>query len=169
MVTSNVDRTRNVSNLQLVKIYHQNIRSMRHKMSELLCHLSHDLPHFLCITEHHLNCDELAFFNVENYVLGSSYCRKLKNKGGACVFVHNSIKFTPIDIENYCLDQDFEACAICLNSKHGALCILVIYRSPLGNFNTFLTNLDITLHKFYNHNLNLIICGDINVDYCTQN
>jgi hypothetical protein len=120
MVTPKVDRTSHVSNSQLVRIYHQNIRSMRHKMSELLCHLSHDFPHFLCLTEHHLNCDELASFHVENYVLGSSYCRKLKNKGGACIFIHNSIKFTPLDIENYCLDQDFEACAIRLNSKHDA-------------------------------------------------
>ena len=138
-------------------------------MSELLCHLSHDLPHILCITEHHLNREELASFHVENYVLGSSYCRKLKNKGGVCIFIHNSITFTSIDIENYCLDQDFEACAIRLSSKHGAFCILAVYRSPQGHFNTFLTNFDLTLHKFYNHNLNFIICGDFNVDYCTEN
>jgi hypothetical protein len=67
------------------------------------------------------------------------------------------------------LDQDFEACALHLNSKHGALCILAIYRSPRGNFNTFLTNFDLTLHKFYNHNFYPIICGNIDVDYRTEN
>jgi hypothetical protein len=65
MVDSNSNRAANISNLQLVKIYHQNIRSMRHRMSELLCHLSHDLRHILCITEHHFNREELAYFHVE--------------------------------------------------------------------------------------------------------
>ena len=69
-----------------------------------------------------------------------------------------------MDIDNYCIDQDFEACAIQLNSKHDKLCILAIYRSPQGNFNTFLTNLDLILHKFFNLNFNFIMCGDINVD-----
>jgi len=61
--------------------------------------------------------------------------------------VHYSIKFTSLDIDNYCLDQDFEPCAIHLNSKHDKLCILATYRSPPWNFNTFLTNLDLTWYK----------------------
>jgi hypothetical protein len=37
---------------QSIKIY-QNIRSLKNKMNELLCHLNHDPPHILCLTEHH--------------------------------------------------------------------------------------------------------------------
>jgi hypothetical protein len=122
---------------QHIKIYHQNIRSLRYKINELLCHLNHDPPQIRCITEHHLRHDELAFLHVENYVLGSCYCRKSKHKGGVSVFVQNSIKFTSLDINNYCIDQDFEACAIYLNSKHDKFCILDIYRSPRGNFKLF--------------------------------
>jgi len=73
-----------------------------------------------------------------------------------------------LDIVNYCVDQNFEACVIHLNSKHDKLCILAIYRSPRGIFNTFLTDLELTLHKFYNHSFNSIVCGDINVDYLTE-
>jgi exonuclease III len=153
---------------QPIKIYHQNIRSLRYKMSELQCHLTHDPTHMLCITEHHLHHEELASFYVEYYVLGSCSCRKSKSKGGVCIFVHNSIKFTSIDIDNYCLDRDFEACAIHLKSKHDKLCTLATYRSPQGNFSTYLTNLDLTLHKFFNQNLNCIVCGDINVDYLME-
>ena len=91
-------------------------------MNELLCYCNHDPPHILCITEHHLHHEELAFLPVENYVLGSCYCRKLKHKVGVCVFVHNSLKFTSLDTDNYCIDQDSEACAIQLNSKHDKLC-----------------------------------------------
>jgi len=164
----NPSGTRLLPHKHPTKIFHQNIRSLQYKMNELLCHLSHDPPHILCITEHHLHHEELASFHVENYVLGSCYCRKLKNKGGVSIFVNNSIKFTSLDIQNYYVDQDFEACVIYLNSKHDKLCILAIYRSPRGNFNIFLTDLELTLHKFYNYKFNSVVCGDINVDYLTE-
>jgi hypothetical protein len=60
------------------------------------------------------------------------------------MFVYNSIKFTLI-IDSYCLDQYFEVLAIHRNSLYDKLCILAIYRSPFGNFNTFLTNFDLIL------------------------
>jgi hypothetical protein len=84
------------------------------------------------------------------------------------MFVHNSIKFTSLNMGNYCLDQDFKVCAIHLKSVYDQLCILAIYRSPLGNFNTFLTNFDLILHKFFNLKFNFIICEDVNVNYLTK-
>jgi len=138
-----------------LKIFHQNIRSLRYKMNELICHLNHASPHILCITEHHLCHEELAALHAENYVLGSSYSRKSKQKGGVCIFVHKSLKFTPLIVDEYCTDQDFEVCAIHPKSSHDKLCILAIYRSP--NFNTFLTNLDLILHKFFNLNFNFVV------------
>jgi len=81
------------------------------------------------------------------------------------MFVHNSVKLTSLNIDSYCLDQDLEACAIHLNSLYDKLCILAIYRPPLGNFNTFVSNFDSILHKFFNLKFNFIICGDINLNY----
>ena len=40
---------------QTIKIYHQNIISLKYKMNKLLCHLNHGPPHILCITVHHLH------------------------------------------------------------------------------------------------------------------
>ena len=37
-----------------IKIFHQNIRGLRMKSSELIGHLHRDYPHALCLTEHHL-------------------------------------------------------------------------------------------------------------------
>ena len=91
---------------QPFKIFHQNIRSLRYKMNELLCHLNRDPPHIMCLTEHHLLHEELAILHAENYVLGSSYCRKSKHKGGVCIFVQNSIRFTSLDTEEYCVEQN---------------------------------------------------------------
>jgi len=96
---------------QPIRIYHQKFRNQRYKMNERLRHLNHDPPHILCISEHHHHHEELASFHIENYVLGCCYCRKSKHKGGVCIFVHNSRKITSLDVDNFCLDQDFEACA----------------------------------------------------------
>jgi len=57
---NNPSLTRLILHKQPIKIYHQNIRSLRYKMNELLCHLNHDLSHMLFITEHHLHHEELA-------------------------------------------------------------------------------------------------------------
>jgi hypothetical protein len=68
---------------QSIKIYHQNIRRLRNKMNELLCHLHHDPPHTSCLPDH-LHHDELASLHIENYTLGAYYCRKTKS---ACLFI----------------------------------------------------------------------------------
>jgi hypothetical protein len=107
----------------------------------------------MCLTEHHVHHDELASLLIENCTLGAYYCRKSKHKCGVCMFVHNGIKFTSLNIDNHCLDQDFKVCAIHLNSVYDELCILAIYRSPLGNFNTFLTNFDLI---FLTYPLNIV-------------
>jgi hypothetical protein len=60
-----------------------------------------DPPHILCLTEHHLHCDELASLHIENYTFGTYCYRKLKHKGGVCMSVYNSIKFTSLNIDNY--------------------------------------------------------------------
>jgi len=84
------------------------------------------------------------------------------------MFIHKSIKFTTLNIDNYCLDQDFEVCAIHLKSFCYKLCVLAIYRSPLGNFTTFLSNFDLILNKFFNLKFSFIICGDININYLVE-
>ena len=40
-----------------------------------------------------------------------------------------------------------------------------MYRSPSGNFDNFLTNLDLVLQKLFLLKLTFIICGDININY----
>jgi hypothetical protein len=49
------------------------------------------------------------------------------------------------------------------------LCILTIYRSPKGDFTNFLKRLDLILQKIYNNKCNIIICGDVNVNYLIDN
>jgi hypothetical protein len=59
-------------------------------------------------------------------------------------------------------DSSFET-----ENLHG-IYILFIYRSPIGNFNAFVTQLDKIMQKLCTIKSNLIICGDVNVNYLQE-
>ena len=126
------------ANKDSLKIYHQNVRSLRRKTCELLSHLYPDLPHVLCLTKHHLNSMGMNHISIENYNTGAQFCRAIHEIGGVAVFVHESLKFSNIDLSKYCKEKDTEICAVKLNFSSSTVCIITIYRAPSGNFNYFL-------------------------------
>ena len=83
------------------------------------------------------------------------------------IFIQSHFQFTTLNLDKYWVDQDIEVCALKLDSTFTNICILVIYRSPIGNFNTFVTQLDKILQKLCTIKSNLTICGDVNVN-CLQ-
>ena len=44
--------------------FHQNIRGLGNKSNELYYHLHHDLPHIVCLLEHHLSESELQSIHL---------------------------------------------------------------------------------------------------------
>jgi hypothetical protein len=100
-------------------------------------------------------------------MLGAHYCRNTKHMGGVCMYIQKNIPFTCLEIENYCKDQDIEICGIQPNYEYDKLCILAAYRSPSGNFDNFLTNLDLVLQNFFYLKFTFIICGDIHITWYT--
>jgi hypothetical protein len=123
-----------------LKIFHQNIRGLGNKTNELYCHLHYDLPHILCLLEHHLSESEIQLIHVPTFSLGPSYCKKTFLKGGVSIFVYRKLKYNTINIDEYNIDEDTEACTIQLDSTFNKLCILAIYRSPRGDFTNFLND-----------------------------
>ena len=152
-----------------LKIFHQNIRGFGNKSNELYCHLHHDLPHILCLSEQHLSESELQLIHLTNYSLGVNYCRKTFLRGGVTIFVHRKLKYNAINIDEYNIDKDIEAYAIQLASTFNKLCILTIYRSPRGNFTNFLNRLDLILQIVYNNKYSIVLCGNVNVNYLIGN
>ena len=112
---------------------------------------------------------ELQLTHLAKYSLGANYCRKTFLKGGVSIFVYRNLKYNTINIEEYNIDKDNEACAIQMDSTFNKLCILTIYRSTRGDFTNFLKRLDLILQKLYNNKYNIIICGDVNVNYLMDN
>jgi exonuclease III len=150
-------------------IYHQNNRSLKGKINEFLLSLPAEVPHLICFTEHNLKDYELVNTHIPKYKLGANCCRKNLKQGGVCIYVHESLKFTNINLLKYSKEQDIEIAAIQLNIQRGKVIIICIYRAPCGNFEYFLNKLEIVLNSFHKHNSEFIICGDININYLESN
>jgi hypothetical protein len=59
---------------------------------------------------------------------------------GVGIFVHQSLQYVPIDLEEFCIDQIIEVCAIKLYHSTDNICILTVYRPLTRNFCTFLNS-----------------------------
>jgi hypothetical protein len=78
---------------KFLKIFHQNICGLQNKINELLISLNQDLPEIVCISEHHLEQYQLYKTNLENYTLGTGYCRTKHKKGESCIFIRKGLYF----------------------------------------------------------------------------
>jgi exonuclease III len=146
-------------------IYHQNIRGLSNKYNEMLNLWFLPLPQILCFTEHHLKNNEICNIPINSYKLGSYHCRELCKGGGVCIYVHESMYFTTINLSRFCKDTEIEICAIKLYQFSTNMCVLSIYRSPSGNFSKFLDSLDSVPNFLFSNSKNLIMCGDFNVNF----
>jgi len=146
---SNKNRTENL------RIFHQNIRSLHRKVDELTTHWINLFPHILCLTEHHLRDYELGNICIKHHKLGAFYCRKSQKHGGVCIFVHDTLTYTNINLSRYCNELDLEACAIKMIISDTVFCTSCIYRSPTSNFLNFLCLLESILMQLYSNTTNV--------------
>ena len=151
------------------QIFHQNIRGLKGKANELMLQLLAEAPHLICLTEHHLKNYELDVTPIPKYKLGANCCRKTLKNGGVCIYIQENLKFTNINLQKHCKEQDMEIAAIQLKLNKKNTVILCVYRAPSGDFNYFLNKLDNILDSLHNHKTELIICGDININYLENN
>jgi len=146
-------------------IYHQNIRGISSKIDEFQVSLYHNRPQVICLTEHHLKTEEITNINLDQYKLGTFFCRQEYKGGGVCIYISQSFQCSKINLEKYHKEKDLEICALKLNVQMNNFIIFCIYRSPTGNFTHFLTQLEIILNDLYNTSSIFILCGDFNIDY----
>jgi exonuclease III len=126
------------------------------------------LPHILCFTEHHLRSLETKSVTLDNYTIAANYCRKQKQKGGACIYVKNNIISKSLHLETHSVDKDFEVCGVKLYLQGKKVYILTIYRSPSENFIKFMNQLETIILQIYKPKIDLIICGDTNINYLEE-
>jgi hypothetical protein len=74
-----------------------------------------------------------------------------------------------VDLSKYSKEHDIEACALKLELTALNIYVVTVYRAPRGNFNSFINGLDSIIKSLHKVELQLIICGDINIDSLTDN
>jgi exonuclease III len=124
-----------------------------------------DPPHVLCFTEHHLKTCQLDSIRFQNYKLGANFYRKIYRNGGVCIYIHESFQFPNVNVHNFCKEKDLEACVIKLYLPCSTIGIVSMSRSPSGNFDYFLNNLETLLNSISSNSMELIICGDFNINF----
>jgi hypothetical protein len=128
-------------------IFHQNVRGIYNKIDELLISLIPNTPQVLFLTEHHLRTDEIRLVNLGQYTLGAHFCRQTHKQGGVCIYISNDIQFNIINLNQYNREKDLEICVVNIRLPSNSITVICIYRSPTGNFNYFLNQLESALNK----------------------
>ena len=82
-----------------------------------------------------------------------------------CIFTQDNVHYTNINMDGYAKEQDIEICAVKLRISSHTIVIITVYRSPTGNIAYFLNNLEAALNQIYNNTVDIILCGDFNINY----
>jgi hypothetical protein len=70
------------------RIFHQNMEGLKGKIDEFVLTLVSEMPHLVCLTEHHLNYNEIDMAQIPNYKLAAKYCRTSLKRGGVCIYIY---------------------------------------------------------------------------------
>jgi hypothetical protein len=117
--------------------------------------------------EHNLRKEELGNIALNQYFLGAKFCRQIYRHGGLCIL--SRLMFILIILSEYSKIKDFEICAVQLHISSYIIIIIAIFRSPSGDFTYFLVSLEFILNQIYNNSIDIILCGDLNVNYLNDN
>jgi hypothetical protein len=152
-----------------LKIFHQNIRGVKGKINKFMIHIATMLTGIICLTEHHLTDFDIEIMHFPKHKLGATFCRKKLKNGGSCIYIHEDVKFTTINVQKYGKEQDLDIAAVQIRLHGVKVIILSIYRAPTGISDYFLKTLGRILQLHHKNNIEFVICDDINVDYLENN
>jgi hypothetical protein len=168
-LTPNWNNMGNIIQTKSLIMYHQNIRSIKGKKEELVNFLNDEgnKIYIVCINEHHLSVHELIFSMLENKMATGFSCSIFRN-GGVCILVKDNILYQVLDLYNLSIEKIFEAWALTISVNKMKLCILCLYRDPNKDLNQLIEQLDSTLLYLESTQLELLICGDTNINATHQ-
>ena len=152
-------------------IYHENIRCLHNNKEELYTMISGKTSQFsfLYFSEHHTKWCEINNFSMPGYNLVANFCQKKYLKVGVHILARMDALYKTTDLRKYWKDKILEICAVKLKSNSNNLILYCTYRAPSGNIHKFQDLLDGALKCLHPFSLEFILCGDININYLTEN
>ncbi|XP_039297925.1 uncharacterized protein LOC120354625 [Nilaparvata lugens] len=147
-----------------IKLCSINVQCMRNKIIELelLCEL-HDID-VLCICEHWLVEDEIEYYSNLAGLRKVAHFSRQTSSGGVAVFVRESMAWSAnaLDLKEFCIEMHAEFAGIHIPEL--SLVVVSMYRSPNGNVECFLQQLELCVGCLSNIGLFVIIGTDHNID-----
>ena len=150
-------------------IFHQNIQGLKNKVNELLLSIYPVKPQLICLSEHHLKYDEINTLHIPSYTLSANYSRTSLKCGGVCIFIHNDIQFTNINLHKHNKEQDLEITAIKIKFPTKNVIVFCVYRAPSGDMDYFLCHIEKILNDLYKPKTEFILCRDLNINFLERN
>jgi hypothetical protein len=71
-----------------------------------------EIPHVVCLSERHLKEYEIKKINIKEYILEANFCRQSLKNGEVCIFIHETITYSIISLQEHCNEQDTEICSV---------------------------------------------------------
>lgn len=162
---TNLEISNNAINFDTVCVFLQNVCGVHGKREELDLYLEAETshkPHYVCLTEHFLNCENVLLFNLTNYKLVSHNSRKNMKRGGSLILGISGRHCTELNICKKLYSREyFEICGI--RDVESDLNIFCIYRNhKIKYYDEFMEKIENLLNQFFNKKC--LICGDFNID-----
>jgi hypothetical protein len=145
-------------------IYHQNIRGLNCKINEFIISVTEVMPSVICITEHHIHDFNSNPPYMHMYKLGAIYSRSILKGGGVCIYIHEDIIFSKLNVQCYCRVKDLEIVAIKFKFNKRNFIVYCIYKAPSGDLQYFFEQLENILNAHLHLKSEPILCGDPNID-----
>lgn len=119
----------------------------------------------LCVTEHWKTKDQLLNYNLMNFSLASSYCRRRENThGGSAIFIKEGVSFKERrEAEEMSIEGVMESCACEIEVGNTKIVVVSVYR-PDTDLSLFLSTVERILQGFVAENKIVVVGGDFNVD-----
>ena len=147
-----------------MKICFLNVQGLDGKNDIVLDFVTENLATVLCICEHWMSHSDLEYYYLNGYKLANCYSRKVHKRGGVAILLKDYLEYSKIDLDFLCTEICFEATAICIEKLR--LIIVSLYRSPNGNPEIFLRNLEkLFLFLGKKKKYKVIMGGDINAHF----
>ncbi|KAG5881107.1 hypothetical protein JTB14_024352 [Gonioctena quinquepunctata] len=156
----------NEANLKNLRVFHQNVQSLNNKVNDLeafICDKNFDI---VCLSELWLSEEQISALNIYDLQVATWTARETARGGGTGIYIKPTLEYKALDnIKALSIDKCVEVCGIFV--KELKTCIILVYRSPSGNFETFLNTLNNVLNQI-SMEQKIILLGDFNVHFCTE-
>jgi hypothetical protein len=121
-------------------------------------------PDVVVVSEHGFSYETETFFKLNNFDKVSIYCRQNYKLGGVALFCKQEHQCSDLNL-NFSSEKDFEVSGMFVSTTEMKKIVIIgLYRSPIGNFLTFLKKFEQLLEMLFLDNSSFVIIGDFNIN-----